>query len=146
MDQLVSVPGAAATAIMSKIDELNDQAWAVHITQPKLGLELSSEAKQLSEENSYQKGLAYAIRNMGVSHRYLSDLETALTLSFQAKDMFSQIGDKSGEAQSYVSMGAIYYYMGDIERSLDLFLAGLRISEEVGNKEAQAYALNGAGY
>src|SRR6476646_2774916 len=98
MDQLVSVPGAAATAIMSKIDELNDQAWAVHITQPKLGLELSSEAKQLSEENSYRKGLAYAIRNMGVSHRYLSNLETALTLSFQAFDMFITMEANSGAA------------------------------------------------
>src|SRR6478672_2539052 len=102
MDQLVSIPGSISTGIMRKIDELNDQAWAVHITQPNLGLELSSEAKQLSEENSYQKGLAYAIRNMGVSHRYLSDLETALTLSFQALDMFIQMGDKNGEAQAYV--------------------------------------------
>ena len=146
MDQLLTVTKSTPDEIIKKIDDLNDQAWEVHITQPKLGLELSSEAKKLSEEYSYQKGLAYAIRNMGVSHRYLSNLETALTLSFQAKDMFSQIGDKSGEAQAYVSIGAIYYYMGDIERSLDFFLKGLRCSEEVGNIEAQAYAYNGAGY
>ncbi len=146
MDEIVIEKETAAVETISRIDELNKQAWEVHITQPKLALELSSEAKQLAEDNSYQKGLAYAIRNMGVSHRYLSNLETALTLSFQAKDMFSEIGEKSGEAQSYVSIGALYYYMGDIERSLDFFLKGLRCSEEVGNKEAQAYALNGAGY
>jgi signal transduction histidine kinase len=146
MDQLLTASETALAEIEKKIDELNNQAWDVHITQPKLGLELSSEAKRLSEENSYSKGLAYAIRNMGVSHRYLSNLETALTLSFQAKDLFSEIGEKSGEAQSYVSIGALYYYMGDIERSLDFFLKGLRSSEDIGNKEAQAYALNGAGY
>jgi signal transduction histidine kinase len=146
MDQLETVSESASTEITKKIDDLNRQAWEVHITQPKLGLELSSEAKRLSEENSYAKGLAYAIRNMGVSHRYFSNLETALTLSFQAKDMFSQLGDQSGEAQSYVSIGALYYYMGDIERSLDFFLKGLRCSEDIGNKEAEAYALNGAGY
>src|SRR5438477_10248020 len=104
--------------IIRKIDSLNSEAWEVHITQPKLGLELSSEAKKLSEECSYQKGLAYAIRNMGVSNRYLSNLETALSLSFQALDMFVQMGEKSGEAQAYVSIGAIYYYMGDLERGL----------------------------
>jgi signal transduction histidine kinase len=146
MDQPVTVLKTRPAEIVIKIDALNSQAWEVHITQPELGLELSSEAKRLSEEFSYQKGLAYAIRNMGVSHRYLSNLETALTLSFQAKDMFIQIGDKNGEAQAYVSIGALYYYMGDIERSLDLFLKGLRCSEEVGNIEAQAYAYNGAGY
>ena len=146
MDQLIAVKDSASAEMTRKIDELNDQAWAVHITQPKQGLELSSEAKKLSEEYSYQKGLAYAIRNMGVSHRYLSNLETALTLSFQALDMFVQLGEKNGEAQAYISIGAIYYYMGDYERGLDYFLKGLRQNEEIGNKEAQAYALNGAGY
>ena len=132
--------------MIREIDDLNDNAWKVHITQPKQGLELSSKAKELSEEYSYKKGLAYAIRNMGVSNRYLSNLETALSLSLQARDMFIQMGDKNGEAQAYASIGAIYYYMGDYDRSLDYFLKGLRLSEEVGNKEAQAYAYNGAGY
>jgi len=132
--------------IFRKIDDLNNRAWLVHITQPNLGLELSNEAKKLSEEYSYQKGLAYAVRNMGVSHRYLSNLETALAFSRQALDMFVQMGEKSGEAQAHVSIGAIYYYMGDYERSLDYFLKGLRQNEEIGNKQAQAYAFNGAGY
>ena len=132
--------------LINKIDELNKKAWDVHITQPSLGLELSSKAKRLSEEISYQKGLAYAIRNMGVSNRYLSNLEAALSLSLQALDMFEQMGEKSGEAQAYVSIGAIYYYVGDFERSRDYFLKGMRYSEEVGNKEMQAYANNGAGY
>ena len=51
--------------IIKKIDDLNKQAWEIHITQPKQALDLSSEAKKLSEEYSYLKGLAYAIRNMG---------------------------------------------------------------------------------
>src|SRR5204863_7236442 len=111
MDQLLAVSKPAPAEMVQKIDDLNLRAWEVHITQPKLGLELSSEAKQLSEENSYQKGLAYAIRNMGVSHRYLSNLETALSLSFQALEIFKEINEKSGEAQAFVSIGAIYYYM-----------------------------------
>jgi tetratricopeptide (TPR) repeat protein len=61
---------------------------------------------------------------MGVSHRYLSNLEMALSLSLQALDMFINLGDKNGEAQAYVSIGAIYYYVGDFERSLDYFLKG----------------------
>jgi len=142
------VSNAANTTeeIFRRVDGLNTEAWLVHITQPNLGLELSSEAKKLSEEHSYQKGLAYAMRNMGVSHRYLSNLETALSLSFQALDIFVQTGEKSGEAQAYVSIGAIYYYMGDYDRGLDYFLKGLQHAEESGNKEALTYAYNGAGY
>jgi len=132
--------------IIRKIDALNDQAWEVHVKQPKQGLKLSSEAKKLSEEYSYQKGLAYAIRNMGVSHRYLSNLETALTLSLHALDMFKESSNKSGESQALVSIGAIYYYMGDYDKGLDYFLQGLQCGQEIGNKEAMAYAYNGAGY
>ncbi|MEO7446265.1 MAG: tetratricopeptide repeat protein, partial [Ferruginibacter sp.] len=134
METNVTADRSLGNEIFIKIDDLNTQAWEVHITQPKLGLELSSEAKTLSKENSYPKGLAYAIRNMGVSNRYLSNLETSLSLSIQALDMFLELEDKSGEAQAYVSIGAIYYYMGDYERSLDYFLKGLRLNEELGNK------------
>src|SRR4026208_598438 len=105
LDNLVAVEESIPAEIITKIDDLNNQAWAVHITQPKLGLELSNEAKKLSEEYSYQKGLAYAIRNMGVSHRYLSNLEMALSLSVQALDLFVQLGEKNGKAQAYVSIG-----------------------------------------
>jgi signal transduction histidine kinase len=146
MDELETVKEIAPDEVVKKIDALNKNAWEVHITQPKLGLELSTEARTLSEEYSYQKGLAYAIRNMGVSYRYLSNQETALTFSFQALDMFINLGDKNGEAQAYISIGAIYYYIGDFERSLDYFLKGMHYSEEVSDKEMQAYAYNGAGY
>ncbi len=144
-DHIVNTP-RVTSEIFNEIDELNEKAWKAHITQPKLGLELSTEARGLSEEYSYPKGRAYAIRNMGVSHRYLSNLEMALSLSRQALELFVQMSEKTGEAQAYVSIGSIYYYMGDYERSLDYFLKGLRGNEETGNKEAQAYALNGAGY
>ena len=146
MDQLATTTEIVTAEVIKKIDDLNKRAWEVHITQPKLGLELSSEAKKLSEEYSYEKGLAYAIRNMGVCHRYLSNLETALSLSLQALDIFEQIGEKGGEAQAYVSIGSIYYYMGDLDRGLDYFLKGQHHGEEMGNKDVLAAAYNGAGY
>jgi len=134
------------TKIINQIDELNNQAWKIHTNQPKLGLELSSKAKKLSEAHSYPKGLAYALRNMGVSNRYLSNFETALTLSIKALDMFIELIDKSGESQALVSIGAIYYYMGDYDKGLSYFLNGLKEGKDIGNTEAMAYAYNGAGY
>ena len=146
METFVKETESVSTDMTSKIDALNEEAWKVHITQPNKGLQLSEKAKELSEKHAYPKGLAYAVRNMGVSHRYLSNLETALSLSFQALKMFAQLEEKYGEAQAYVSIGAIYYYMGDFDRSLDYFLKGVRYNEETGNKQALAYAFNGAGY
>ncbi len=146
MDISIAKHPVITDEIIRKIDELNHNAWQVHVTQPNLGLELSSKARKLSEEYAYRKGLAYAIRNMGVSNRYLSNLETALSLSLQALDMFIELGDKSGESQALVSVGAIYYYMGDYDKALDYFLQGLQHGEEIGNKEALSYAYNGAGY
>ncbi|HYM94134.1 MAG TPA: hypothetical protein VET23_08350 [Chitinophagaceae bacterium] len=100
MDELVVVTETAPAEIIKKIDDLNNRAWEVHISEPKSALELSTEAKNLADEYPYQKGLTYAIRNMGVSHRYLSNPETALMHSFQAHDMFIQISEKSGKAQA----------------------------------------------
>ena len=146
MDQETTVIETIPKEIIGKIDKLNREAWKIHITQPDKGLKLSSKAKRLSEEYTYKSGLAYATRNIGVSHRYLSNLEKALSVSYHALEMFQKIEDKSGEAQAYVSIGAIYYYMGDYDRSSEFFLKGLRFSEESGNKDALAYAYNGAGY
>jgi hypothetical protein len=47
---------------------LNEEAWRIRVTEPARALALSTEAKSFSEECGYRKGLAYAIRNMGVSH------------------------------------------------------------------------------
>jgi len=146
MDQATTAIEAIPKEIKGKIDDLNREAWEIHIMQPDKGLELSSEAKRLSEEYTYEEGLAYATLNMGVSHRYLSNLEKALSLSYHALEMFQKIEDKSGKAQAYVSIGAIYYYMGDYDRSSEFFLKGLRFSDESGNKDALAYAYNGVGY
>jgi signal transduction histidine kinase len=132
--------------ITDKIDGLNARAWEVHVTDPKLALKLSSEAKNLAEEYSYKKGIAYATRNLGVSYRYLSNFDSALSNSLMALDMFIESGDKSGESQALVSIGAIYYYMGDYDKGLDYFEKGLQTGEEAGNKEAVTYAYNGAGY
>ena len=134
------------TKIISEIDDLNTRAWEIHASQPTLGLELSTQAEKLAKEIQYQKGLAYATRNIGVSNRYLSNLETALSHSIQALEMFIEMGDNFGASQALVSIGAIYYYMGDYEKGLDYFLQGLQNGKEVNNTEAMAYAYNGAGY
>jgi signal transduction histidine kinase/Tfp pilus assembly protein PilF len=128
------------------IDRLNQDAWKIHNTDPKKGLELSEKAKSMSEASDYDKGLAYAIRNMGVSHRYQSNLETALSLSLQALEMFEKLKDGSGTAQGYSSIGAIYYYMGDYDMALSNMLKAISTGEKSGNKEAQTSAYNGAGY
>jgi len=134
------------TEIRKEIHALNDEAWKIHISKPRLGLELSSKALSLSEQIGDLSGQAYATRNMGVSHRYLSNLEDALMLSLKALEMFQELKDKNGEAQSLVSIAAIFYYMGNYERALDLFLHGLQLGEEVMNVEATTYGYNGAGY
>ena len=132
--------------ITKKIDALNNKAWNIHITQPKEGLELSNQALTLSKKANYPSGIAYAIRNKGVSNRYLSNLEEALSLSLEAIHLFKELDDEHGLSQALVSTGAIYYYMGEYERGLDNFLQGLQHGELVGNKEAMTYAYNGAGY
>lgn len=146
MENELAVTKSVNSKHIKKINEINQRAWKVHNTQPKLGLQLSQEAKKLSEEYQYKQGLAYAIRNLGVSHRYLSNLELALSHSTHALHLFRELDDKSGESQALVSIGAIYYYMGDYDKGLDFFLQGLHEGEKIGNKEAMAYANNGAGY
>ena len=92
MDQINAVKESITDEIIHKINDLNNQAWLVHDTQPKRGLKLSLKAKSLAEKYAYKQGLAYAIRNMGVSNRYLSNLETVLSLSNQTTELFIELG------------------------------------------------------
>ena len=39
MDELETVKGIALAEVIKKIDDLNEKAWEVHITQPKAALE-----------------------------------------------------------------------------------------------------------
>ena len=44
MDELETVKEIAPAEVVKKIDALNEKAWDLHITQPKVALELSREA------------------------------------------------------------------------------------------------------
>jgi len=132
--------------IIEQVDALNAESWKIHVEDPGQGLKLATKARTLSEKYQYKKGVAYSLRNMGVSNRYLSNLEIALSLSFQAMDMFAEMDDVTGSAQGLVSIGAIYYYMGDYEKSLDFFTRGIEENEKLGNEQTAAYAYNGAGF
>lgn len=146
MESEIAEAGLHVDASRLKIDALNDEAWKIHITDPHKALKFAEEAKELSAAVKYEKGRAYAIRNMGVSHRYLSNLEIAVTLTIEALEALEAIHERSGAAQAKVSLGAIYYYMGNYEKALDYFLLGIKESVETGNLEAQAYGYNGAGF
>ncbi len=130
---------------VEKIDILNEIAWEVQRKDPVKALKLCTEAKALSENLRYEKGLAYAIRNMGVCNTWQSKLEPALSCSLEALEMFKTLGDKLAEAQSYISLGTIYYYLGEYEKSLESYIAAEMANETIGNKAGQSQALNGAG-
>lgn len=132
--------------VLEKINALNHKAWKQHYIQPKLAIELANEAKELSEQNYYKSGLAYSLRNLGVSNRYLSNFDEALTLSVEALNLFIELEDTAGESQADASIGAISYYMGDYDRALDYYSKAIEIGTKIKNYEALAYAYNGSGY
>jgi signal transduction histidine kinase len=128
-----------------KIDLVNELSWKLRYNDTKRALELSTECTNFAREISYQKGLAYGLRNQAFFNFLLSDNQNALSQSLEALNLFQQIADRYGEASALNNIGNIYNRLGEYGNALDYHFKSLKIQEELGHKKGQASSLNNLG-
>ena len=103
------------------------------------------EAKVLSEKLNYRKGLAAALKSMGIAKYYAGKKFEALDFWQQSLKVFESINDKTGVANILSNMGAIYFDQSEDDKALDFYLRSLKIAEQLGDKLRIATALNNVG-
>lgn len=101
----------------------------------------ASQAKELAERINYQKGVAYALKSMGMAYYVVDDYAEVLLYWQQSLNTFEEIGDKLGYANMLNNLGAVNFNGGDDAKAIDYYLRSLKVSEEIGDTLRIATAL-----
>ena len=102
----------------SKIDQLNQSAWALNRKDAYKAIDLGNEALTKSKEIGYKHGIALALKTIGTSKVWISKNEEALTLLFDAISIFNELNDKKNEAETYYYVGANFRYLSDYDSAI----------------------------
>ncbi|MCS7013244.1 MAG: tetratricopeptide repeat-containing sensor histidine kinase [Chloroherpetonaceae bacterium] len=128
-----------------QIDELNERSWAKRFQNPKQALQDARAAQQLSEQNGYQRGLAYSLLHQGVAQWVLSSFGEAYQCLGEARKKMVELGDKLGEAKAINWLGNTLERLGKNVEALNCHLRAVELRKQLGDKEGIAISLNNIG-
>jgi tetratricopeptide (TPR) repeat protein len=100
-------------------------------SSPLEAIQLSTAAKDLAEQLNFQKGVAYALKYIGMGHYFQGQYPETINNWKQSLATFESINDSTGVANMLSNLGAVYNNMGDDAGALELYLKSLKISEEI---------------
>lgn len=122
------------------------QQSKTHFTDtPSLAIELANKARVIAEKIGFQKGEAYALKNIGITYYYQGKYLEALDHYRQSLKIFTDIQDNVGIANMYSNIGVVYYDQGDLTKALENYLQSLKYAELSGDKLRILTALNNVG-
>jgi len=143
--QPANQPDAPAKSDTSLVNVLLQQSTDQRNNDPDRALALAIQAKELAEKIEFQKGTAYAYKNIGLAYLIQAKYIEALQNYDQSLKIFEEIKFDEGIANLLGNIGVIYYYQGDMVKALDYYLKSLKIAEQTGNKLRIMPMLNNVG-
>lgn len=129
----------------TKVDALLDLSSNVFYTHPDTAIIYAEQAKILAEKIDYQKGLGYALKNIGLAYYVKSDFVEVLNYWQQSLDKFKSIDDKQGISNLNSNIGAVHFNYGDDPKALEYYLESLQAAEQLGDKLRIATACTNIG-
>src|SRR6186713_1726234 len=127
----------AITSLKEKIDDLNQHAWEVRVTDLPKSFELSEESVKLARSINYPKGLAEGLRSLGFSYVRLYKNDEAAPLLRESLSLFQSLNDLKGQAIVYEYLGIIERNWGNLGASLEFLLKGNDLSQQSGPLEIE---------
>jgi serine phosphatase RsbU (regulator of sigma subunit) len=100
-------------------------------SSPIEAIQLGTQAKDLAEQLNFRKGVAYALKYIGMGYYYQDKYPETINYWKQSLETFESINDSTGIANMLNNIGAVYNNVGDDARALDLYLKSLEISEKI---------------
>ncbi len=128
-----------------RIDELNDEAGSLILSQPERALSLAESALAKAEEQGYAEGMAQARLNVGWCEFYLTRMTPAVDSYQKALEDFQALGDELGTMKSLHALGLAYQEMGRYERAMDYYARSLESARKGDNRLREAVTLSGIG-
>jgi class 3 adenylate cyclase len=118
----------------TKVIALNELSNIFWDTQPDQAIMFAVEAMELGKRINYLKGVAYAMKNIGMGYYTKSDYIQVLDYWQQSLAVFDSIGDQTGVSNLLNNLGAVYYNQGDDAQAIEYYIKSLKAAEEAGNK------------
>ena len=129
----------------SKVNLLNSISYNLFTSAPAEAIDYGKQALNLAEKINFEKGIAYALKNIGLGYYMQSNFAEVLIYWEQSLIVFESMGDKLGVSNILNNIGAIYFAQGNDAKAIDLYLRSLRAAEEIGDTLRIATALNNIG-
>ncbi len=129
----------------NKVNSLNDLVWKTKLSDSKKADSLGNISYNLAQKLSFEKGIAYATKNLAAVHYYQSDYDKALYLYEKSLESFQNIKDKKGIAIAYRNIANIYHQKGNWKQALDYYFKSLALREEINDKKGIAAVYNAIG-
>ena len=126
------------------VDALNELAFEQRLGDPKK-LELAYQARSLAKELNYQKGLAYAYRQVGLVAWSQANYPLALSQLIEGLKIAEAMKDAQIIADIYGNLGLVYQGLGDYTQALDFQLKSLALQRKLKNQFRETVALNNLG-
>jgi adenylate cyclase len=129
----------------SKADILLQLGKSYLQTDPGTTIQYASQAKDVAAKIYYKKGLAYALKDMGLGHYMLGQYVETLENWEQSLLYFDSIADRSNIARLLSNIGAVYLNNGDEAKALEHHLKSLKVAEEIKDTLRIVTAMNNIG-
>ncbi len=105
----------------------------------------SRRANELARKLKYDRGIAYAEKNMGLAEYYQGNNLEVMDHWTRSLEIFETIRDTIGIATLVNNLGAVYYSQGSHTRALEYYLRSLNLSEKTKDPLSIAKALGNIG-
>ncbi len=123
--------------LKASIDQLNQQAWEVRVTDSNRSLVLSNEALNLATTIDYTKGKAEGLRTKGFCHLRLSKNKEAQALLEESLQLYKALNDAAGIGYIYTGLGIIQRNMGDYKASLEFLNQSSELITQTNYREVE---------
>lgn len=101
----------------------------------------SRKANELAIKLKYDRGMAYAEKNMGLAEYYQGNNLEVMDHWTRSLETFEAIQDSVGIATLVNNLGAVYYNQGSHTKALEYYLRSLSLSEKTQDANSIAQAL-----
>ncbi len=117
----------------NKVNALNELSLLLWDVQPDTTIMYATEAIEIGYRINFKKGMAYALKNIGLGYYTKGDYIEVLNYFQQSLSTFDSIGDKIGVSNLLNNLGSVYMTQGDDAKAIENNLKSLKVAEEIGD-------------
>jgi two-component system NtrC family sensor kinase len=114
-------------------------------TEQEKAISFAEQAIQQFRQHNHTKGIAYALKNIGLAYYMQGKYPEVLNYWQQSLEAFREINDKVGESNMLNNIGAIYFTQGWDAKAIEYYLESLKVAEAINDPLRIATALMNIG-